>query len=133
MNSISTFLKFVAPIFRLVGAVHLIFGLGDDAMLGAKITPEASAGPGLDSQNRFYGVAFTVYGTLLFICASDLAKYRSVVMSLLRTFFAAGLVRLVSIAKFGMPPPLILALLAVELIAPPWVIYWLGNVTNNSQ
>ena len=133
MNTISTFLKLVAPIFWIVGAVNLIFGLSADAMLGANVPANAIADPGLDRQNRFYGVAFTLYGTLLFSCASNLSKYRTVVMCLLWTFFAAGLARLVSIAKFGMPPPLILALLAVELIAPPLVIYWLSKVTNDSK
>ena len=133
MHAISTFLKLVAPIFWIVGAFHLIFGLSADVMLGANISATTITDPGLDSQNRFYGVAFTLYGTLLFICASDLAKYRSVVMCLLWTFFAAGLARLVSIATFGMPPPPILALLAIELIAPPLVICGLNKVTNDSK
>ena len=74
MNTIATFFKVVAPIFWIVGAVHLILGRGADVVLGAKIPTEVLADPALDSQNRFYGVAFTLYGTLLFICASDLAK-----------------------------------------------------------
>jgi Domain of unknown function (DUF4345) len=131
--SIAKFLKLVAPIFWLVGAAHLIFGLGADAMLGPKVPAEALTEPGLDSQNRFYGVAFTLYGTLLFVCASDLVKYRTIVMCLLWTFFAAGLARIVSIAKFGVPPPLIVALLAIELIAPPIAIYWLSKTTRPSK
>lgn len=133
MNTLAIVLKLAAPIFWIVGAVHLIFGLSADAMLGAHISADTITDPGLDSQNRFYGVAFTVYGTLLFVCASNLSKYRSIVLCLLWTFFAAGLARLISIAMLGTPPPLILALLAVELIAPPLVIYLLNNVTNNSK
>lgn len=91
MRTISIFLKLVAPIFWIVGAVHLIFGLSADVMLGAKAPTEVLTDPALDSQNRFYGVAFTLYGTLLFICTSDLAKYRTVVICILWTFFAAGL------------------------------------------
>jgi Domain of unknown function (DUF4345) len=129
MSNLPKFLKLIAPIFWVVGAVHLIFGVSAEVMLGAKLPTEVLTDPALDRQNRFYSVAFTLYGTLLFICASDLAKYRTVVTCLLRTFFAAGLARLVSIAKFGMPPPLIIALLAIELIAPLLVIFWLSNVT----
>ncbi len=129
MSNLVKFLKLIAPIFWIVGALHLIFGVSAEVMLGAKLPTEALTDPALDSQNRFYGVAFTLYGTLLFICASDLMKYRIVVTCLLWTFFTAGLARLVSIAKFGMPPPLIVALLTVELIAPPLLIYWFGKAT----
>jgi Domain of unknown function (DUF4345) len=129
MKVLAKFLKWIAPIFWLVGAMHLIFGVSAEVMLGAKLPPEVLADPALDSQNRFYGVAFTLYGTLLFICASNLEKYRTIVLCVLWTFFAAGLARFVSITKFGVPPPLILALLAIEFIAPPLVIYWLSKAT----
>jgi Domain of unknown function (DUF4345) len=121
-------LRLVAPIFVMVGALHLVLGVGADVLLGARLPLEALSDPTLDSQNRFYGVAFTLYGVLLFHCASDLRKYATVLRCVLWVFFAAGLARLVSIATHGMPSPLVLGLLASELAAPPLLQLWLSKV-----
>ncbi len=53
----------------------------------------------------------------------------TVLRCVLWVFFAAGLARLVSIAIHGIPPPLILYLLASELLLPPVLVWWLGRVT----
>ena len=87
----------------------------------------------LDSQNRFYGVAFTLYGVLLFLCAADIRKYAMVLRCVLWVFFAAGLARLVSIATHGLPPPPVLTLLASELLAPPLIVWWLSNLENQRR
>jgi hypothetical protein len=108
----------------LIGMLHLVLGLGADAMLGAKITPEVMADPALDSQNRFYGVSFTIYGLLCYLCATDIAKYAAVLRCTLYVFFVAGLARLVSIALRGLPPLPVLFLLTLEMSAPP-LLLWL--------
>jgi hypothetical protein len=132
MKALANFLKLVAPVFLAVGALHLIFGVGADVMLGAVVPAEALADPTLNSQNRFYGVAFALYGVLLYLCATDIPKYSRVLRCVLWVFFAAGLARLVSVATHGLPPPLVLVLLASELLAPPAIVWWLGRVENAS-
>lgn len=122
------FLKAAAPVFLLVGALHLVLGVGADVLLGAKLPAEALADAALDSQNRFYGIAFTLYGVLLYLCATDLPKYATVLRCVLWVFFAAGLARLVSVATHGVPPALVLALLATELAMPPLLHLWLSKV-----
>jgi Domain of unknown function (DUF4345) len=121
-------LKFLAPVFFLVGALHLALGAGADVLLGAKLSAETLLDPALDSQNRFYGVSFVLYGVLLHVCAGDVNKYATVLRCVIWVFFAAGLARVVSIAIHGVPPPLILVLLAIELIAPPLLGAWLRKV-----
>lgn len=128
MSPLALTLKLAAPIFFCVGALHLLLGVGAEVLLGAELPVEALADPALDSQNRFYGVAFTLYGVLLFLCATDLSKYATVFRCLIWVFFAAGVARLVSIATHGVPPPLVLGLLASELIAPPLLAWWLSRV-----
>lgn len=96
-------------------------------LLGARLPAEALRDATLDSQNRFYGVAFTLYGVLLFLSATDLPRYATVLRCVLWVFFAAGLARLVSIASHGVPPPLVLALLMSELAAPPLIHFWLAK------
>ena len=128
MRTLSLFLKVLAPVFLIVGALHLVLGLNADALLGAKVPTEALSDPALDSQNRFYGVAFTVYGVLLFVSATDLPKYATVLRCVLWVFFAAGVARLVSIATHGVPPAPVVLLLGSELLAPPLLLFWLSRV-----
>ncbi len=125
MNGLRPLLKLIAPVFVVVGALHLTLGLGADAMLGARVPDAALGDAGLDSQNRFYGVAFTLYGVLMYLAATDLERYAPVLRALLWVFFAAGAARLVSIATHGLPPPLIVALIASELLLPPLLLWWL--------
>ena len=118
-------LKLTAPIFLVVGCIHLILGLSAEVLLGAKVGMDALSDPVVDSQNRFYGVAFTSYGFLLFVCASDLEKYRTILFTLFWVFFAAGCARIVSIITHGIPSDLVLILLATELVLPLLCIVWL--------
>jgi Domain of unknown function (DUF4345) len=127
MLSLASFLKVIAPVFIVVSAVHLVLGVGADVLLGAKLPVAALTDAALDSQNRFYGVAFSLYGILLYVCATDLPKYATVLRCLLWVFFAAGLARFVSIAIHGVPPVLILALLATEIALPPMLHIWLSK------
>jgi hypothetical protein len=127
VQMLALFLKIAAPVFVLVGALHLVLGVGADVLLGAKLPAEALADAALNSQNRFYGIAFSLYGVLLYLCATDLSKYATVLRCVLWVFFAAGLARLVSIATHGVPPPLVLGLLATELALPPLLHLWLSK------
>ena len=128
MQIFTLLLRLTAPVFLLVGALHLALGVGADVMLGAKLPSAALSDAVLDSQNRFYGIAFTLYGVLFLICASDLKKYATVLRAVLWVFFAAGLARLVSIAVHGLPSMLVLVLLDTELILPPVLLVWLSKL-----
>ncbi|MGE0486326.1 MAG: DUF4345 domain-containing protein [Gammaproteobacteria bacterium] len=128
MQLYSTILKLAALVFFAVAAVHAVHGLGADQMLGAVLSPETLAEPSLDSQNRFYGVAFAFYGVALYLCATDLARFRPVLVSALAVFFLAGCARLVAWAVHGAPAPLVIGLLATELVLPPLLWLWLRRV-----
>lgn len=132
MKTLQLVLRLCAPVFLLVGMLHLLIGLQADVLLGAKLSAETLTDPALDSQNRFYGVAFALYGVLLFLCATDIAKYATVLRCVLWVFFAAGVARLVSVAIHGLPPPLVLALLASELTIPPVLVLWLNRVVRTA-
>lgn len=71
MKSYARVLKLVAPVFFMVGAVHLILGPGADVLLGARLSAATLGDAVLDSQNRFYGVAFTVYA----YCVASYASF----------------------------------------------------------
>lgn len=133
MRTLAITLRWIAPIFFIVGALHLTLGLGAEVLLGANVPREALADPGLDSQNRFYGVAFTLYGVLLFLCSTDMNRYATVLRCVLWVFFAGGVARLVSIALHGVPPPLMVVLLISEVLLPPLIVYWLSRVEKSGN
>ncbi len=118
-------LRIAALIPLLVGALHMALGLGAEAMLGAEVSTEALANPSLDSQNRFYGAAFTLYGVLLFICTTDLTRYAPVFRMLMVCLFLGGVARIISWFVTGWPVPMIVGLWASELILPPLALLWL--------
>lgn len=124
MRAFAIVLKILALSIFLVGALHLALGLRADALLDASISEATIANPTLESQNRFFGVAFTVYGALLWLVASDLTRYEIVLRMMLAIFFAGGLARLVAWAQYGAPTAPTIGLLAIELVAPPLLYLW---------
>lgn len=110
------------------GSLHVVFGLGADQMIGAHVSAQSMADPGLDSQNRFYGAAFGLYGVLLLVTSSDIPRYGLIIRCVLWVFFIAGLARFVSVGMFGWPPVAIGALFALELLLPPVLLVWLRRV-----
>jgi len=128
MRLFALVLRFFALVIFLVGALHLVLGVGADVLLGAKVPAAAISDPALDSQDRFYGVSFTLSGVLLLLCASDIPRYATVLRCVLWVFFAAGIARLVSIAIYEFPPAPVVALLVVELVVPPALVWWLSRV-----
>lgn len=117
-------LRVIAPGFVLAGLLHVFLGLGADVLLGAHLSPDTLADASLDSQNRYYGISFTIYGVLFWIAAGDLGRYRTVLRILIGWFFLGGLMRLVSIALKGWPSEMVWALALSELILPP-ILWWL--------
>lgn len=124
MTRLPTLLKALAPACVIAGLLHVLMGLNADVLLGAHVSPQTLSDPTLDSQNRFYGVAFTVYGWLLYLCATDLDRYRPVLRCMLAVFFAAGLARLVSVALLGWPSLPVIGLGAAELVLPVVLAGW---------
>lgn len=120
LRTLALVLRLLATTIFLVGAFHLALGVRADVSLGADLSAGAITDPALDSQNRFYGVSFTLNGVLLLLCASNIEKYATVLRCVLWVFFAGGIARLASMAIHGVPPPSILVLLAVEL---GWINY----------
>jgi len=132
MRTLALVLRLLAPVFFIAGALHLVLGLGADVLLGAKLPAEAASNAALDSQNRFYGVSFTLYGVLLLVCSSNIPRYATILRCVLWVFFAAGVARLVSVALHGIPPPLVMFLLVSEVLLPPGLAWWLSRVEHES-
>lgn len=129
MRGLSSFLwilRLAAAFIVFAGSLHIIFGLKGDLALGAGVSADTLIDPGLDSQNRFYGGIFLLYGVLLVLITSNLRKYETVLKCLLWVFLFAGSVRFISVALYGWPPMLIGLLFAAELVLPPILLIWLS-------
>lgn len=107
----------------LAGLIHAVFGAGGDWIIG--VTPPTPIDPSLDSQNRFYGTIFIVYGILFWICSTDLRRYAPVLRALFGVMFLAGCARGLAVLHHGWPTVPIMVLWASELALPPLVWVWL--------
>jgi hypothetical protein len=128
----SIVLRLAAVVFIAVGLLHFVLGLGADIMLGAKVPPEVVRDPVLDSQNRFYGTAFALYGVLLALGAADIKRHSATLQCCFWCFFAGGLARLVSAAIYGKPSIAVIALAALEIFPPPLLSLWLHRAVHRS-
>ena len=86
-----------------VSLVHIVFGVGSEPFLGSGVSAASQLDPNLDSQNRFYGAAFSLFGVVFWIASSDLERYRRLLELALLVFFLAGATRLISIVIIGWP------------------------------
>ena len=118
-------LRLLAPAFLLVAALHLALGVGADALLGAHVPADALSDATLNSQNRFYGVCFALYGVLLLIAAGDVPRYQQVIKATFWVFLAGGVSRVLSVILEGPPSAWVIALGAVELVLPVIMLFWL--------
>ena len=69
MRGLILALRVLAVAFIAVALLHLTLGLGADAMLGVPVFAQTAADPSADSQNRFYGISFSLLGIALLIGA----------------------------------------------------------------
>ena len=72
----------------------------------------------MDSELRFYAVFWIGYGALLIDAGRNLGTRMDRVAVLLSAFFVGGVGRLLSLQAFGVPDPLFVALMAIELLLP---------------
>lgn len=118
----------LAAVPVLVGVAHVVLGPASDVQLGARLPPAVLADAVLDSQNRFYGMTFVGYGALVLLSLRDLDRYANVFRVVLAFIALGGVARLISVAQRGLPPPPVLALIGVEMLGVPLVLWWHARV-----
>lgn len=132
MPSLLFVLKVFAPVLLVVAALHLILGVSAEALLGAKLPQEVINEPSLNSQNRFYGVSYALYGVVLWLCSNDIKRFEPVFKATMWVSLFAGASRLVAWAMHGAPAPFVLFLLATELVFPCVLLLWHAKVRNEA-
>jgi hypothetical protein len=107
------------------GLVATAAGL-DTAFRGAKSLPGHGepAGRRVESELRFYGAIYVGYGIAMLRVAPSAERETTAVRALAGTLFLAGLARAGGWRAVGRPHRAQLALLAIELLAPPLITAW---------
>jgi hypothetical protein len=125
-------LRLFAPVLLLVAGLHLVLGVSGEVLLGSKLPAEVVSEPTLNSQNRFYGVSYALYGVLLFLCTKDIRRYEPVFKVVMWTSLLAGASRFVAWALHGAPSPFVIFLLATELVFPVLLLIWYEKVKRDA-
>lgn len=128
MQAFQTTLRVIAVSILGISMIHVVFGVSSEVFLGSGISAESQLDANLDSQNRFYGAAFSLFGAVFWFASQDLQRYVLLLKATLLIFFIAGAVRILSIALIGWPTIEVLVLTAIELIGPPLVYIWLQRL-----
>jgi uncharacterized protein DUF4345 len=111
-------------VFYAGGLVATTAGL-HTVIAGAKSLPrQGLANPSVESELRFYAAFYVVYGLVALRVAPRADRDTTTVRALAGALFLAGLARAGGWLTVGRPHGLQLALLAVELAAPPPIVAW---------
>jgi hypothetical protein len=127
---VTSVLRIFGVVFVLAGLAHVVFGVGAEALLGANLPLEALKDPSLNSQNRFYGAEFMLYGVVIWMFTSDRRKYADVFRAVMILFFVGGLTRILSYWIHGAPSLAIQFLAMTELVIPPVLLRWQARCLN---
>lgn len=134
MNIFQWTLRVMGSGIVLIALGHIILGPYSEVLLGSNISEVSMLDPTVDSQNRFYGTVFSLFGVLLILCSRNVLANKTILYSVFWVFFAGGVARLISISVVGYPPLLVNILTGIELILPLVFIIYLRTLekTNGS-
>jgi Domain of unknown function (DUF4345) len=119
----------IRSLFYLGGVVATTAGL-DTVMRGARSLPAQDlANPVVESELRFYAAFYVAAGLVALRIAPRADSDTTAVRALAGALFLAGLARASAWLTVGKPHRLQLALLAVELAAPPSVVAWQARLS----
>ena len=128
MDAFKLALRIAGIAVLAVAALHFVLGVQADVLLGAAVSDQSASDPTLNSQNRFYGTVFGLFGVLLIFAARNPLAHLAMLRCIFAVFFAGGIARLISILVDGTPELLVLALTGSELLLPPLLLLWLRRL-----
>jgi hypothetical protein len=118
-------LRLLAVSCLVPAILHGTLGVAGDGLIGAPVLPLVDAT--LDSQNRFYGVAFGICGAILLYCASDIPRFEGILRIIFAGIFFAGCARFLAYFSHGLPSAVVQFIWATEIIIPPLIWLWLNR------
>ena len=91
---------------------------------GRSLAGQGLANPSVESELRFYGAFYVAYGVVVLHAAPRADRDTAIVRALAGALFLAGLARAGGWLAVGRPHRVQLALLVIELAAPPMIVTW---------
>lgn len=125
-KSLQVFLGAFGVTAILIATLHIV--LGPSAIPGS-----IPVNPAMDSEDRFYATLFAAYGVALLWCVKDVERKSTVVYFLALTFFVGGLARLVSMAAVGLPNAFFIAMAALELLIPFFMVFMQSRISRTAN
>jgi hypothetical protein len=116
----------------VMGVACLAIGLGHLSFGVLSVPGEATAGPTVDSRERYYGAIFAGYG-LAWIWAARQRPVPAVVVRWLAGIFLLGAVgRILSLILVGVPQVFQVVLTVMEVVLPP-LFFWLATADEKAM
>jgi Domain of unknown function (DUF4345) len=111
-------------LFYVGGLVGTTAGLHTVVAGGRSLPDQGLANPSVESELRFYGGFYVAYGLFVLRTAPRADRDTATVRALAGALFLAGLARVGGWLAVGRPHRVQLALLVIELAAPPLIVAW---------
>jgi hypothetical protein len=109
-------------LLALFGVIVVGISLAHMAIGPRAIVGSVAVNPTMAGEDRFFAGLFLCSGVALLWCARDVQRKRVYLNLLAAVFFAGGIGRLLAVVIDGAPHPFYLAMLAIELVAPPLMV-----------
>jgi hypothetical protein len=119
-------------VLGLLGATAVVTGL-IDIIGGPEAVPGGEAAPNetVDSAFRFEAAMWIAFGVAALWVAPRAATQTAVVRWIAGALFLGGIGRIISIVDVGEPHGLFVALLFVELLLPPIIVFWQARLVRD--
>ena len=124
-RGLQVFLGLLGLTAVLIASLHVV--LGPSAIPGS-----IPVNTPMDSEDRFYATLFAAYGVALLWCIGNIERKSRCVYFLAATFFVGGLARVVSIVAVGPPNAFFLAMTALELVIPPFMVFTQARISSTA-
>lgn len=118
-------LRVLAAVPILTGGLNLLMGAASLRLLDATFS---TITPLIDTEIRFFGAIWLMVGIILYWLIPNIEKHTVLFRLLLGGIFLGGIGRLLSAATVGIPPPLFIGLIALELVWMPLLFLWQSRI-----
>lgn len=111
-------------VLAALGTIAVTSGLAGIVLGPAFIPGGAPTSASVDSEYRFTNVFWLAAGAAMWWSLSRPRERKNVTRAMLALAFVGGFARLISVVATGWPHPVFIAVLVLELVVVPLVIWW---------
>jgi hypothetical protein len=118
-------LAIIGLIALITGALGIVAGMATDFgdFYGVSVSPHIEGNIILDSNLRYFSGLWLGVGLILFWMIPSIERQKLVFRLVAGMIFIGGVGRVISILSFGVPSPLFIAFVVLELLFPLLIIW----------